>query len=93
MPCVLFCSITAENAASNRIEQSPRELIVSAHPYGAVMPTSPRPNGQVPPALDDVNDRIRQLMSEPVGTGRTKEYTRLLTLWADLTRAEVDQAA
>jgi hypothetical protein len=57
------------------------------------MPTSPRPNGQVPPALDDVNDRIRQLMSEPVGTGRTKEYTRLLTLWADLTRAEVDQAA
>ncbi|MCQ6246202.1 hypothetical protein [Streptomyces malaysiensis] len=47
------------------------------------MPTLFRPHGRaMPPALDEINHRIRLLMEEPANERRAKEYTRLLVLWA-----------
>ncbi|MEU3245703.1 hypothetical protein [Streptomyces sp. NPDC006875] len=57
------------------------------------MSHSPGPDGQVPHALDEVNDRIRHLMTEPVGTARAEEYRRLLSLWSLLSREDVTKAA
>ncbi|MFE6018673.1 hypothetical protein ACFQ6O_18635 [Streptomyces sp. NPDC056441] len=57
------------------------------------MPTPPRPDGQVPPALDDVNARIRCLMGQPATPHRAEEYRHLLTTWAELVRGDVDQTA
>lgn len=57
------------------------------------MPFSPRPPGQVTPALDDLNDRIRRLMDQPTSEDRSATYADLLTLWAEVTRDDVDQAA
>jgi len=57
------------------------------------MPTPPRPHGQVTPALDDVNDRIRNLMGQPASPSRAEEYRRLLDLWAELTRDDIEPAA
>ncbi|MGW4731858.1 hypothetical protein ACWEQC_22290 [Streptomyces shenzhenensis] len=57
------------------------------------MPTTPRPHGQVTPALDDVNDRIRHLMGQPASPSRAEEYRRLLDLWAELTQDDVEPAA
>ncbi|MEU8870413.1 hypothetical protein AB0D24_04470 [Streptomyces javensis] len=51
------------------------------------MPTL-RPQGRVtPPALDEINDRIRLLMNQPADKRRAEEYTRLLVLWAAATAA------
>ncbi|MER6632348.1 hypothetical protein ABT301_29715 [Streptomyces sp. NPDC000987] len=57
------------------------------------MPSSSRPHGQVPPALADVNDQIRHLMGQPASPHRAEEYSRLLGVWVDLVRGDVDQAA
>ncbi|MBO3682721.1 hypothetical protein [Streptomyces sp. NEAU-YJ-81] len=52
------------------------------------MPTF-RPQGRVmPPALDEINRRIRVLMDEPATKQRAVEYTRLLVLWASATAAD-----
>ncbi|MFT9479730.1 hypothetical protein [Streptomyces sp. Mo3] len=46
------------------------------------MPTF-QPQGPVtPPALDEINRRIRVPMDEPGTKQRAEEYTRLLVLWA-----------
>ncbi|WP_328349166.1 hypothetical protein OG800_48835 [Streptomyces sp. NBC_00445] len=47
------------------------------------MPHPPRPHGQVTPALDELNDRIRRLMDQPPSAERTAAYERLLRQWAD----------
>lgn len=50
------------------------------------MPQCTRPPGPLCcpcPALTDVNDAIRRLMSRPADRSRTEEYGRLLKLWAD----------
>ncbi|MFJ8143077.1 hypothetical protein [Streptomyces sp. NPDC096013] len=57
------------------------------------MPFTPRPHGQVTPALDDLNDWIRHLMQQPSSPSRSEEYRRLLDLWGERTRAEVEPAA
>ncbi|MEU4891164.1 hypothetical protein AB0B12_03760 [Streptomyces sp. NPDC044780] len=49
--------------------------------HGRVMP----PALDVPPALDEINRRIRHLMSRPADKRRAEEYTRLLVLWAEAT--------
>lgn len=41
----------------------------------------------MPPALDEINRRIRLLMNEPADKRRAQEYTRLLVLWAEATAA------
>ncbi|MDN3059594.1 hypothetical protein PH213_34700 [Streptomyces sp. SRF1] len=52
------------------------------------MPTVIRPRGRsMPPALDEINRRIRLLMDEPADKRRAEEYTRLLVLWAEATAA------
>ena len=52
------------------------------------MPAVFRPHGRVmPPALDEINRRIRLLMNEPADKRRAQEYTRLLVLWAEATAA------
>ncbi|MEV6127900.1 hypothetical protein AB0M05_13885 [Streptomyces violaceusniger] len=52
------------------------------------MPTVFRPHGRaMPPALDEINRRIRLLMDEPANELRAKEYTRLLVLWTEATEA------
>ncbi|MEU1252668.1 hypothetical protein ACWHLZ_01725 [Streptomyces chartreusis] len=48
------------------------------------MPESPRPDGQVSPALDQVNRLIRRLMGKPASRTRTAEYERLLVRWAEV---------
>ncbi|MFE7354895.1 hypothetical protein ACFU8Q_17260 [Streptomyces sp. NPDC057543] len=57
------------------------------------MPTPPRPDGQVTPALVEVNARIRDLMDQPATPHRAEEYQHLLTSWAELVRGDVDQTA
>ncbi|MFE7266942.1 hypothetical protein ACFU9B_33550 [Streptomyces sp. NPDC057592] len=57
------------------------------------MPTPPRPDGQVPLALDDVNARTRCLMDQPAAPQRTEEYRHLLTAWANLVQGDVEQTA
>lgn len=57
------------------------------------MSHSPGPDGLVPHALDEVNNRIRHLMTEPAGTARAEEYRRLLSLWSVLSREDVTKAA
>ncbi|MET9461958.1 hypothetical protein ABZY05_44205 [Streptomyces canus] len=57
------------------------------------MSSLPRPDGQVTPALAQLNDQIRRLMEQPSTTGRAQEYRRLLDLWAKLTREDVKPAA
>ncbi|WP_405893663.1 hypothetical protein OG272_15550 [Streptomyces sp. NBC_00104] len=57
------------------------------------MPHSLRPHGQVTPALDQVNDRIRRLMDEPAGEERSASYAELLVEWAEVSRDDVVQAA
>ncbi|TMU98204.1 hypothetical protein [Streptomyces sp. DASNCL29] len=53
------------------------------------MPTVFRPRGRaMPPALDEINRRIRLLMDEPADKRRAEEYTRLLVLWAEATTAD-----
>ncbi|MCE7081421.1 hypothetical protein [Streptomyces sp. ST2-7A] len=37
------------------------------------------------PCRDEVNARIRALMDQPAGEDRTREYARLLALWAATT--------
>ncbi|MFI0765686.1 hypothetical protein ACH4TQ_12505 [Streptomyces sp. NPDC021218] len=50
------------------------------------MPTVFRPHGRaMPPALDEINRRIRLLMDEPANKRRAEEYTRLLMLWTEAT--------
>lgn len=51
------------------------------------------PHGRVTPALDEINNRIRRLMNGPAGRKRTAEYGRLLALWAEATRDDVEPAA
>jgi hypothetical protein len=51
------------------------------------------PHGRVTPALDEINNRIRRLMNGPAGRKRTAEYERLLSLWAEATRDDVERAA
>ncbi|MER6358583.1 hypothetical protein ABT186_44090 [Streptomyces sp. NPDC001634] len=57
------------------------------------MPIPPRPDGQVTPALNEVNDQIRRLMGQPASPHRTAEYRQLLDVWGDLARGDVDQVA
>ncbi|MET8288054.1 hypothetical protein ACGFWD_23285 [Streptomyces sp. NPDC048448] len=57
------------------------------------MSYSPGPDGQVPHALDQVNDRIRHLMTEPASSARAEEYQELLSLWSALSRDDVAKAA
>ncbi|MCX4458702.1 MULTISPECIES: hypothetical protein [Streptomyces] len=57
------------------------------------MSHSPGPDGQVPHALNEVNDRIRSLMDEPASTERAERYRRLLSLWTALSRDDVTKAA
>ncbi|GAB3117704.1 hypothetical protein GCM10027160_28620 [Streptomyces calidiresistens] len=45
------------------------------------------------PHRDEVNARIRLLMEQPAGVERTREYARLLTLWAAAGRPELVTAA
>jgi hypothetical protein len=49
------------------------------------MSSTSRPDGQVPPALDDINTRIRHLMEQPADERQAEEYARLLVLWAEAT--------
>ncbi|MFF7330776.1 hypothetical protein ACIQU5_11280 [Streptomyces sp. NPDC090306] len=59
------------------------------------MSYSPQAPGRTldPDNLDDLNTRIRHLMSEPAGERRAEEYRRLLWLWAERSRSEVVEAA
>lgn len=57
------------------------------------MSHSSGPDGQVTHALDEVNDRIRNLMDEPATSERAEKYRRLLSLWTALSRDDVTKAA
>ncbi|WP_158751608.1 hypothetical protein [Streptomyces bicolor] len=57
------------------------------------MPFSPRPDGQVTPALDDVNEVIRDLMDQPADEQRSATYAELLAQWAEVGRDNVAPAA
>ncbi|MFF1468079.1 hypothetical protein ACIQWL_08700 [Streptomyces mirabilis] len=57
------------------------------------MSNSSGPDGQVPRALDEVNDLIRRLMDEPATTTRAEKYRHLLSLWSQLSRDDVTTAA
>ncbi|MCX4615677.1 MULTISPECIES: hypothetical protein [Streptomyces] len=57
------------------------------------MSHSPGSDGQVPHALNEVNDRIRSLMDEPASTERAERYRRLLSLWTARSRDDVTKAA
>ncbi|MFD5570503.1 hypothetical protein [Streptomyces cadmiisoli] len=57
------------------------------------MPIHPRPHGQERPVPEQVNARIRHLMSKPASRNRTAEYARLLALWAEATRDSFESAA
>jgi hypothetical protein len=52
------------------------------------MPSSPWPDGQVSPALDQINKLIRRLMRNPAGKKRAADYERLLVLWAEVSRED-----
>ncbi|MGV2914524.1 hypothetical protein [Streptomyces alfalfae] len=47
------------------------------------MPARIRPDGPYCPAREEVNDRIRVLMSQPASDARSEEWARLLRLWTD----------
>ncbi|MBC9729239.1 hypothetical protein [Streptomyces sp. TRM68367] len=53
----------------------------------------PRPDGQVTPALSDINDLIRSLMDQPTSEERTAAYAELLTQWANVSQDDVEPAA
>ncbi|CAL9539236.1 hypothetical protein [Streptomyces sp. enrichment culture] len=58
------------------------------------MPQIPRQSdGSRRPTRDELNEAFRRLMGTPAGTERTAEWTRLLTLWAEVTRDDVEPAA
>ncbi|GHD72656.1 hypothetical protein GCM10010317_083340 [Streptomyces mirabilis] len=57
------------------------------------MSHSPGPDGRVTPARDEINNRIRRLMAGPAGRKRTADFERLLALWAEATRDDVEPAA
>ncbi|MFB7210550.1 hypothetical protein [Streptomyces sp. NPDC056255] len=57
------------------------------------MPTPPRPDGQAPPDLNDVNARIRCPMDQPSTPQRTEEYRHPLAAPAGFVRGDVDQSA
>lgn len=56
------------------------------------MSHSSGPDGRVTPALE-INNGIRRLMAGPAGRKRTADYERLLALWAEATRDDVEPAA
>ncbi|MER7477474.1 hypothetical protein ABTX60_07425 [Streptomyces sp. NPDC126510] len=57
------------------------------------MSSPPRPHGQVTPALEDLNELIRNLMDQPADDQRSATYSELLAQWAEVTRDEVGPAA
>ncbi|MDX3069321.1 hypothetical protein PV518_45535 [Streptomyces sp. ND04-05B] len=57
------------------------------------MPFPPRPDGQVTPALDEVNDLIRSLMDQPADEQRSTAYAALLAQWAQVQRDDIAPAA
>ncbi|MEV5335893.1 hypothetical protein [Streptomyces werraensis] len=58
------------------------------------MPQIPRQSGASRrPTRDELNDAFRQLMGTPAGAERTAEWARFLTLWAEVTRDDVEPAA
>ncbi|GAA2621322.1 hypothetical protein [Streptomyces vastus] len=57
------------------------------------MSNSSGPHGRMTPAPNEINNSIRQLMDEPAGRKRTAEYERLLALWTEATRDDVEPAA
>ncbi|MEU3862903.1 hypothetical protein AB0F03_37430 [Streptomyces sp. NPDC028722] len=56
------------------------------------MPIQFMPHGQLCSALDDINDRIRRLMGQPVSMDRTQQYHELLAEWRDLAAEDVEPA-
>ncbi|MFE9129238.1 hypothetical protein ACFYOF_28115 [Streptomyces sp. NPDC007148] len=57
------------------------------------MHDAPRPHGQVLPAPDHINERIRTLMDEPPTQERCDAYLRLLLLWAEVSDDDLTTAA
>lgn len=57
------------------------------------MPIHPRPHGQVTPALEQVNESIRNLMDQPATPQRAEAYRRLLEVWADVSADDLAEAA
>ncbi|MEV5047326.1 hypothetical protein AB0N20_22490 [Streptomyces griseoincarnatus] len=47
------------------------------------MPSPTRPDGRNCHAREEVNARIRVLMTEPASPARSEEWLRLLTRWVD----------